>query len=191
MWIGQRPRKVAKHFCELLVGNCAMMPPHPLWNSYRVLVLSFTLCTGALSSGHVPVTDGDFRLIPTYYTIIDMSLHNSYIRCLIHKAHVGKIPNLCKILCLILTHLNLNFCLILSTIVIQAWHWKVKTIALLHKIQCTFKTENSQNLGEKPKWALWMRHLLWKSDLWLGYLHKCFCQSAYFFQIYQKGHILL
>jgi hypothetical protein len=82
--------------------------------------------------------------------------------CLIHNAHLGKIPSFCKILHPKITHLKKffykYFCL-LSAIVIQAWHSKVKTITLLHKIVCTyFKWENSRNLRQKRKWALWMRH---------------------------------
>jgi hypothetical protein len=66
---------------------------------------------------------------------------------LIHNAHFGKIPSFCKILDLKITHLkemfDLYFCLS-SAIVIQAWHSKVKTIALLHKIACISKEKIPQ-----------------------------------------------
>jgi hypothetical protein len=58
-------------------------------------------------------------------------------RCLIYNAHLGKIPSICKILDPKITHLkqmfDKYFCTI-SAIVIQAWHLKVKTTKLLHKI---------------------------------------------------------
>jgi hypothetical protein len=59
--------------------------------------------------------------------------------CLIHNAHLEKIPGFCKILDPKITHLKLIFDQIfglLSATVIQAWHLKVKFTTLLHKIAC-------------------------------------------------------
>ena len=55
--------------------------------------------------------------------------------CLIHNAHLWKIPSFCKILDLKITHFKKNsdwyFCLI-SAIVIQGQHSKAKTITKLY-----------------------------------------------------------
>jgi hypothetical protein len=95
------------------------------------------------------------------YQTVSQKLDFLCVRCLIHNAHLGKIPSFCKILDLKITHFKekiwLIFCLI-SAIVIQAWRSKVKKYYIAAQNCVYFIRKNSLKLRQKSKWALWMRH---------------------------------
>jgi hypothetical protein len=119
--------------------------------------------------------------------------------CRIHNAHLEKIPSFCKILDPKITHLEKNFdyyfCLI-SAIVIQTWHSKVKTIILLHRNCMYFIRGNSQKLRQKYKWVLWMRHLfvslIYKAHLhfWCKFYNFSPIKYIQFCEIYKQIELL-
>jgi hypothetical protein len=81
---------------------------------------------------------------------------------IIHDAHVGKILSFHKIVDLKLKHLN--FFLTKSFVYIchhnSGLAFKQKYYYITLQNFMLFIRENSQNLRQKRKWALWMRHLV-------------------------------